>query len=490
MAASNHGWFPRIATLIQSPLFNTAVVWSAFLISRALFLYAQLILLPTAGDCDIRIYARYAAAYERASDDSRSVYDYCRPEYPHLALVVMALPRAGMIDIPTEPADNPDGLGLYRGFFRLEMALFDLLEFLATLWLVKRWFRHEPAWRRTQRLLAYVFGTLLLGTLLYTRLDVALGALVLLSLALLVSRLHYAWSFAVLAVAINFKLVPVVLIPLWVVASLPPAVVRGGRRRLVAVCAWRGVMAVALTVALSVPGYLSSGGRCLDFLTYHRERGLEIGSFYSTALLQMKSFGYPAEFGYGHGSINIDAPAAPLLVRLSPVFASALMLAATVLSCRLLLRRKYESLSAISANPAADLACSTALVLAAFIVGNKVFSPQYLLWLIPLIPLLPGRVRWCSAAFAAACLLSTLTVLLWQQHIIGDSDWVETVTSVRGPTALGSALLIARNVAFLGFGLLLGRSHIGFKVEQQSLREGYQSGAPATGISIAGAPGW
>jgi hypothetical protein len=61
--------------------------------------------------------------------------------------------------------------------------------------------------------------------------------------------------------------------------------------------------------------------------------------------------------------------------------------------------------------------------------------------------------------------LSTVTVLLWQRHVVGDSNWVEAVTSVHGPTALGSTLLIGRNVAFLGFGLLIGRSHIGLKPE-------------------------
>jgi hypothetical protein len=459
-----------ITSLKESSLFNTGLVWSAFLLSRILFLYVQLAILTTSLDCDVRIYHRYAAAFDLASDRGGSVYDYCNPEYPHLALVVMALPRQCMIDFDPEPVSDPDGLQLYRGLFRVEMALFDLLAFGATFLLVKYMFRNEGVWQQTKRQLVFVFGGLLLPTLLYTRLDIALGALIVLSVALLVSRLHYAWSFGVLALAINFKLVPIVLIPVWVVASLPPSLVgglraKGGVWRLLAVCGWRAAVAGALTVAFSVPAYLSSGGRSLGFLGYHKDRGLEIGSCYSTALLLLKPFGWPERFGFGHGSLNIDGPGAPLLVQLSPFITCVLVLAATVVSCRLLLRRKFAESQMGGAtnrpllcNPAGDLACSAILVVAAFIAGNKVFSPQYLLWLLPLIPLLPFtgfQRRLCITAFAAACILSTATMIVWQHHVVGDDDWIDTVTSVPGPTPLGCALLIARNVAFLGLLALL-----------------------------------
>jgi hypothetical protein len=457
----------RIVTALkESSHFNTALVWSAFLVSRILFLYVQLVVLPTSCDCDVRIYARYAKAFDLASDRGASLYDYCRPEYPHLALVFMAQPRQLMIDDDPDPISDPDGFELYRGLFRVEMALFDLLAFAILFWVVKRWFAHESAWRRTKRLLMFVAGGLLLPTLLYSRLDLALGALVLLSLALLVSGRHYVWSFALLAVAINFKLVPVVLIPVWVVASLPPALigssrVRGGLVRLLAVCGRRAAVAGALTVALAVPAYLSSAGRSLDFLAYHKERGLEIGSCYSSALLLLKPFRWPEHFGFGFGSLNIDGLGAPLLVQSAPLVTCCLLLAATAVSCRLLLHHKYTE-SSSTARQGSELLAATAgcavLVVSAFIAGNKVFSPQYLLWLLPFIPLLPRsgfHGRLCTLAFAAACLLSTATMVVWQHHVVGDDDWTDTVTSVPGPTPLGCALLIARNAAFLGLVVLL-----------------------------------
>ncbi len=462
MAISTHGWPPArslVGSLKESPLFNLGLVWSAFLVTRLFLLYAQLILLPASGDCDIRIFGRYAGSYALATSRGGSVYDYCDPEYPHLAVVVIALPNS---------LCDPSDLTAYRGWYRIEMALFDLVAFATGCWLVRHFFGEETRWQRTQRLLVFVVGGLLLGTLLHTRLDVVVGALVLLSLALLVSRLHYAWSFAVLAVAINFKLVPVVLIPLWVAASLPPALVagvrdKGGLWRLLATSCWRAAVAGVLTVALGVPAFLASGGRSLGFLAYHRDRGLEIGSYCSSALLLLRPLGYPEQFGFGHGSINVDAATAPLLVRLSPYITLALVLLATAVAVRFVLKSKVEERNG-EGNPTGDLAWAASLVLAAFIVGNKVFSPQYLLWLAPLIPFiaLPSKGwRLCLAAFAGACALSTVLVLAWQRQIVGENEWIETATSVAGPTAFGSALLIGRNLLFLGFLIVLVLGRVG-----------------------------
>jgi len=245
---------------------------------------------------------------------------------------------------------------------------------------------------------------------------------------------------------------------------------KGGPGRLLAACGVRTAVAGALTVALAVPAFLASGGRSLGFLSYHRDRGLEIGSFYSSAFLLLRPFGYPEQFGFGHGSINVDSATAPLLARLSPYITLGLVLLATAIAVQFLLRAKVEGTHG-RGNPAGDLAWAASLVLAPFIVGNKVFSPQYLLWLAPLIPLvtLPAaRRRLCLVAFAGACVLSTILVLEWQRQIVGESEWVETATSVAGPTGLGSSLLIGRNLVFLAFVILLSGGRLMILLPRQA----------------------
>src|SRR5262249_3448147 len=151
------------------------------------------------------------------------------------------------------------------------------------------------------RLLFYLASTVALWHLLCDRLDLLLALLVVLSLVLLLSRLHYAWSFAVLALAVNFKLVPLVLAPVWVIGSLPAD--REGtlfRPRVLLALATRVALLSGMVIAGFLPFYLLEGDRCLGFLTYHRARGLEIGSIWGSLLLALEALGQPAGVGHSY----------------------------------------------------------------------------------------------------------------------------------------------------------------------------------------------
>jgi hypothetical protein len=92
-------------------------------------------------------------------------------------------------------------------------------------------------------------------------------------------------------------------------------------------------------------------------------------------------------------------------------------------------------------------------------VGSKVFSPQYLLWIAPLVPLVPlagaarDRFLW---AFAA---LGLLTTVLFPYHyadlILGARHQLDGSTRYGGPSALGIFMLGARNLGFIGLTLAM-----------------------------------
>jgi hypothetical protein len=94
--------------------------------------------------------------------------------------------------------------------------------------------------------------------------------------------------------------------------------------------------------------------------------------------------------------------------------------------------------------PRAFTRYAAALILA-FMLGSKVLSPQYVIWLLPLVPLgaggLPGLAL--SAAFLAVCYLTTQVFPIHYDDLL----------SLRSP---GPELLLARNLllVFL-WGLLL-----------------------------------
>jgi hypothetical protein len=451
------------------------------------FLMARAFALECPVPADLRFYACFAQEHVLASREGTAFYDYhaeavereieaarasghlTRPwyehkdvEYPPLMITVLQLPLLGMspaadASLPSEVFDEK-----YRVPFRWGMVGVDLLLFAALAWLAHRLFPLEGPEGNGRRLLVYIACTTALWPQLYDRLDPLQTLLVLAALALLVSRWHYAWSFAVLAVAINLKLVPLVLAPVWVVGSLRgdrPAV--SWRPRVVAPLLARGALLAGMVVAIFLPFYLSAGGQSLAFLRYHRERTLEIESMWSCVPLTLRAFGYPARGECAYGGVSIDSPLTPLLCQVATVSGAVLMLAATA---PLLVRARRLTGGTDGSDRAgaslarlypAEFACYAQLFLALFVSANKVFAPQYLLWLAPLAVLVPfgPPARWVFlATFGLICVLTTVLMpFLFLIDLSGASPPDAVPPLVNDATPRFVAVLLARNLLFLGW---------------------------------------
>jgi hypothetical protein len=439
------------------------------------------ILLIPNSETDVRIYARYAFDYEMASragegfyayhartvqqqiDEARargnlgsSLEEYRDVEYPPLALLVMRIPapsrnKAGDV-VPPEVFDRE-----YRKSYRWSMAAVDVLLFVLVGWMTIRLFPQETPAEQGQRLLVYIVSTMAFWYLLYDRLDLVQSLLVLLALALLGSRRHYVWSFAVLAVAINFKLVPLVLAPLWAAGSLPARRQQRQAGRLLA----RGVILATLVLAIFSPFYMVDGNDSLGFLRYHRDRGLEIESLWGSVPLTLSFIHHPIQLEHSYASVNVSSPITPALLRVAPLVAATLLLAAFALVLFRLRRlpegagREESAGTTLAQLYPAEFTGYALLFLALFVCANKVFSPQYFLWLAPLVVLVPleGPARrafhW---TFLLICVLTTIIVPFLFIHDLLDesaSDVFHIV--VRNPTPRLVALLLARNLLFLGW---------------------------------------
>ena len=132
------------------------------------------------------------------------------------------------------------------------MAAIMFATFLLLCRMLKSCVPRESLLEWTGRLAVFFAGLGLLSQLAFDRLDAVMGALLLLAVALMLGRRHYAWSFLVLAVAIAFKFVPIVLAPLWVIGSLPVEMIAarnapGGMRRLFFAMTGRGMLLGAFT---------------------------------------------------------------------------------------------------------------------------------------------------------------------------------------------------------------------------------------------------
>ena len=175
----------------------------------------------------------------------------------------------------------------------------------------------------------------------------------------------------VLGLAIAAKLYPVVLLPL-VVAWLWR---RGGRRHAL----------VGATLALAVPllaflpfavvgpdGVLDSVGRQLG-------RPLQLESLGAAILVAGHHVvGYDLDWSSGHGSQNLDGTAAGVAAALTSILQLAV------------LGWLWVRFARGPAEPERLLRYSAG-ALAAFVAFGKVLSPQFLLWLIPVVALVRGR---------------------------------------------------------------------------------------------------
>ena len=304
---------------------------------------------------DIALYRTYG---ERVADGLVPYRDFGF-EYPPGALPVLIL-----------PALVTDSLDAYRGLFVAELAVVGALAVLALDWALR-------SSGRSGRDRLVVLGVValmpaLLGGVILTRFDLVPAALVAASAALMAAgRLRAAAVVVGLGIAV--KLYPAVLVPLLAVAAWR----RAGRREalvVVALAALPAVLAYAPFLAVAPDGVLDSFGRQLG-------RPLQIESLGSGLLLALHhGLGLSLEWASASGSQNLTGrPAASLAVSQGIAQIGALVLV-------------WVGFARGPATPERLLRFSAA-ALVAFVALSKVLSPQFLVWLVLLVPLVGGIRR-------------------------------------------------------------------------------------------------
>jgi len=305
------------------------------------------------------------------------------------------------------------------------------------------------------QLAVYWAGGLLLFPLLYDRFDLLLGVLLLGAVLLLVRKRPHWAPLTVLAAAINFKMAPLVLAPLFVLGTLPadslPALAGAPPWRLIG---RRLALLTAVGVALFLPFFAKDGFATLDFLRYHAMRGLQIESVWNTLPVAMAAiFRWPARVTERFGAAELQsALSSPLRVIASVATVAVIPVLAFAL-WKLLNRRETSSMrrgavTVAQANPELFVRCTVLCLLTAIVVAH-VLSPQYLLWLVPLVALWEGRTRrWVWSLFLAICALTT-----WC-YPFGAGSLLDALSAASrlGPWSrlLAVTPLIARNLLLVG----------------------------------------
>lgn len=347
-------------------------------------------------------------------------------EYPPLALV------------PILTAFVPSHVvgGFFSGFafvFALQSYLLALGCGLIVWSLMPRILPDEEEDTHLLRMAAYIVGFLFLGQLTIARFDLAPTFLTLAAVALWLRRTPRAEAAAwlVLALAVGVKLVPVIIAPLLLLDLLAR---RGLRTTLVQGILFGGALAVLLLPPLLIDsaGYIAA-------YTYQADRGIQVESIYANGLLLLSKVGLvDIVTAHAWGSFEyVSRWTAPLRTVSSIVQILALF-------------GSYAAYALVRLRMRTDDARQPALLLTAvtftqlaFIVSGKVFSPQYLIWLMPFIVLIPRHLaRRTIGVFLAALAASQLIFPLFYG-------------SLRHQTTWGTLILTSRNLLIITLSVLV-----------------------------------
>lgn len=253
------------------------------------------------------------------------------------------------------------------------------------------------------------------GTIVENRFDMAV-ALCLAAAVLCLCRGRPLPAAFALGVGFALKLTPIVLLPLVLILA-------GRSRRVLAAATF-----VVAAVLPFVPYAVMAPGGVLNVFTYHFDRPLQIESLLSTPYLLGHAIGrVDVAVVTSYGSQGIETPGAAT----AAVVGTALTVVSLAAVAWLVWRRRAILVEHPDVIPTAVLA----FVLAGMVFG-KVLSPQFLIWLAPLAPLVLVRDPWLGG-------LGFITLLLTQ---IGFPGKYWGLVYLETPAILW---LTARNIALL-----------------------------------------
>ena len=250
----------------------------------------------------------------------------------------------------------------------------------------------------------WVIAPALLGFITITRLDIAACCFAVAGISLLVQRRSSRAAGAMLAFGAAVKVWPA----LFLMAALA---LSRSRRQLIVGAIGASAFVLAAVLVLGWEGLLT------DFLVYQGDRGLQLEAIAALPLLWLDHLGvaeYRLRFEFGSQQIN--GPHAEQIANAS----STAMYVGLALLVAVCARKRHL----LTHDPQLAMFAATVGLLL-LVVTNKVFSPQYLLWIIASIAALASSralinrgVIWLL--MTASCLTHLLFPYLYAELVDGD----------------------------------------------------------------------
>ncbi len=316
-------------------------------------------------------------------------------EYPPLALLPFVIPCILAFNMPLSVEAYGGMFGFVNVLYSIGVAL--ILAVMA---------RGPQVAARRWMLVSYALFVAITAPLLPWRYDMFPAFLTACAL-LAVLRERPMLAGVLLGLGVAAKLYPVVIIAAVAVFYLA----RDDRRAL----AWLLVGSAGVVALVMLPFLVLAPQQAFSFLTYHEQRGLQLESVAGglaalTGVLRWTN----EQLAFNFGAMHLQSAfATAVLGWLLPLFIGSLLLMLWLWSrqfqheCQQTGRVRFDRL----------VACVVSVLLI-FMATNKVLSPQYMIWLLPFVPLLNARQR-------------VLFAVMFGMHHRAVSLLVRTIASVR-----------------------------------------------------------
>lgn len=281
-------------------------------------------------------------------------------EYPPFSLLFFILPRLGV-----------SSWKAFSTLYQVEV----LVCVLIGLWLVYSIARRlgKAPWKL---MAVYTAAILVIGPITGQQYDIFPAVMTLASVYLFwLGKTRSSW--ALLALGTMTKLYPAVIVPVFLIYYIKNRQYRQ---------MWLGLITFTLIIlVLLAPFLIISPESIWNLISYHSERGIQFESTYSAFLLAADELGLVSVgLIFSYGSWNLVGPLADTLAGIS----TYLLVAALFFAYWFIYRQVRPGKSQFT-----RLGAYSLLLISIVLITSKVFSPQYLIWLVPIMPLIFNRWR-------------------------------------------------------------------------------------------------
>jgi hypothetical protein len=319
-------------------------------------------------------------------------------EYPPLSILVFSLTV-----LPPTPH--------YPEVFALWMAGLLLLGYAA----FQRFENGDRAFAFAVYLITAVPATLL------NRYDLV-PAMITLAAFWLIERRRFGWVYPLLAAGALIKLYPLFLLPIAVAAQWRARSLPGTGDRLSAVARGLAIFGVIMLAGFGAAVMLDPANG-LGAFVYAWKRPVQVESVPATVLWIASFFGVPASAVNTFKSFNYLSPAAPPVLIVSEVL--------MVAGCAFVYWRHWIG--------RLETGQAFVAIVCVLLCTSKVLSPQYMIWLAPLVAAVAGfRWRW----FLLFALTLLVYPVLYQTYIYHSHDTVSYGWAVLAGIAVRNAYLV------------------------------------------------